>query len=52
MGGGMMPMMGGMAGGQQGEEEHKARQRLTVDPEEIFGEPEATAPPVLGEDED
>jgi uncharacterized protein YukE len=48
---GMMPMMGGMGGdgGKGGDKEHKSKLRITADPKEIFGEPEKTAPPVIGE---
>ncbi|WP_051386043.1 WXG100 family type VII secretion target [Actinokineospora inagensis] len=51
-GGGMMggmPMgMGGM--GQSGGSEHKRRTRVTGDPQEIFGKPTKSSPPVIGED--
>lgn len=48
---GMMPMMGGMGagGGKGGGAEHKSKIKLNADPEEIFGKPERTAPPVIGE---
>lgn len=46
---GMMPMMGGMGGNQGGDKEHKSKLRISADPKEIFGEPEKTAPPVIGE---
>ncbi|GAA3018950.1 WXG100 family type VII secretion target [Actinokineospora globicatena] len=49
MGGGMpMGMGGGMAGGS--DSEHKRRTRVTGDPEEIFGKPTKSSPPVIGDD--
>ncbi|MGA6163663.1 WXG100 family type VII secretion target [Amycolatopsis magusensis] len=49
--GGMMPMgMGGMGGGQGGNQEHRVKTRATTDPADLFGKPEQVAPPVLGED--
>lgn len=50
--GGGMPMMGGMggrgAGG--GDSEHKSKIGVRGDPREIFGKPERTTPPVIGEE--
>lgn len=52
-GGGGMPMgmggMGGMRGG-GGDSEHKSKIGVSGDPREIFGKPERTAPPVIGEE--
>jgi uncharacterized protein YukE len=50
--GGGMPMggMGGMRGGQGGDAEHKSKIRIAGDPREIFGKPDRTAPPTLGEE--
>ncbi|UJW33531.1 WXG100 family type VII secretion target [Saccharothrix sp. AJ9571] len=49
--GGMMPMgMGGMGGGQGGNQDHRVKTRATTDPADLFGKPEQVAPPVLGED--
>ncbi|GAA3002207.1 WXG100 family type VII secretion target [Actinokineospora diospyrosa] len=47
---GGMPMgMGGMGGG-GGSTDHKRRTRLSGDPEEIFGKPTKSSPPVIGDD--
>ena len=53
MGGGMpmMPMGMGMGGGAGGDQEHKSRSRVIGDPEDIFGKPTKSSPPVIGEDE-
>ncbi len=50
--GGGMPMggMGGMRGGQGGDAEHKSKIRIAGDPREIFGKPDRTAPPTIGEE--
>jgi uncharacterized protein YukE len=50
--GGGMPMggMGGMRGGQGGDAEHKSKIRVAGDPREIFGKPDRTAPPTIGEE--
>lgn len=47
-----MPMgMGGMGGARGGgDAEHKSKLKLTGDPREIFGKPERTAPPTIGEE--
>jgi hypothetical protein len=47
-----MPMggMGGMRGGQGGDAEHKSKIRIAGDPREIFGKPDRTAPPTIGEE--
>ncbi|HEY8372860.1 MAG TPA: WXG100 family type VII secretion target [Pseudonocardiaceae bacterium] len=51
MGGmGMMPMMGGMAGAQGGDSEHRRKVQRTTDPTELFGKPRKSAPSVLGDD--
>ncbi|WP_091673801.1 WXG100 family type VII secretion target [Amycolatopsis marina] len=49
--GGMMPMgaMGG-ASGQGGDKEHRTKQRVVTEPNELFGRPEQVAPPVIGEE--
>jgi uncharacterized protein YukE len=49
---GGMPMggMGGMRGGQGGDAEHKSKIRIAGDPREIFGKPDRTAPPTIGEE--
>ena len=47
-----MPMgMGGMGGmkGQGGDQQHKAKTRLTGDVKDIFGKPDRTAPPTIGD---
>lgn len=48
-----MPMgmggMGGMRGGQGGDQQHKAKTRLTGDVADIFGKPDRTAPPTIGD---
>ncbi|AUS79201.1 hypothetical protein C1701_13465 [Actinoalloteichus sp. AHMU CJ021] len=53
MGGGAM-MGGGMMGGgaqqNQGDQERKNQSRIMSDASELFGEPEATVAPVIGED--
>ena len=52
-GGSGMPMgMGGMGGarGGGGDAEHKSKIRITGDPREIFGKPDRTAPPTIGEE--
>ncbi|RLK60825.1 hypothetical protein CLV68_1339 [Actinokineospora cianjurensis] len=49
MGGGMPMGMGGMGGGGS-DSEHKRRTRVTGDPEEIFGKPTKSSPPVIGDD--
>lgn len=48
---GMMPVTGGMGGvgGKGGDTAHKSKLRITADPKDVFGEPEKTAPPVIGE---
>jgi uncharacterized protein YukE len=50
--GGGMPMggMGGMRGGQGGDAEHKSKIRISGDPRDIFGKPDRTAPPTIGEE--
>ncbi|MFC5286097.1 hypothetical protein ACFPM7_03465 [Actinokineospora guangxiensis] len=50
MGMGMMPPMGGMMGGQNGDNEHKPRARVQGKPEEIFGAPAKASPSVIGDD--
>lgn len=49
---GGMPMggMGGMRGGQGGDAEHKSKIKIAGDPREIFGKPDRTAPPTIGEE--
>jgi uncharacterized protein YukE len=49
---GGMPMggMGGMGGGRGGDAEHKSKIRIAGDPREIFGKPDRTAPPTIGEE--
>jgi uncharacterized protein YukE len=47
-GGGMMGGMGGMRPGQGGDQEHKAKTRLSGDIKDLFGKPDRTAPPVIG----
>jgi hypothetical protein len=42
--------MGGMRGGQGGDAEHKSKIRIAGDPREIFGKPDRTAPPTIGEE--
>jgi uncharacterized protein YukE len=42
--------MGGARGGGGGDTEHKSKIRITGDPREIFGKPDRTAPPVIGEE--
>jgi uncharacterized protein YukE len=51
-GAGGMPMggMGGMRGGQGGDAEHKSKIKIAGDPREIFGKPDRTAPPTIGEE--
>jgi uncharacterized protein YukE len=51
-GGGGMPMggMGGMRGGQGGDAEHKSKIKIAGDPREIFGKPDRTAPPTIGDE--
>jgi len=48
---GGMPMggMGGMRGG-HGDAEHKSKIKIAGDPREIFGKPDRTAPPTIGEE--
>lgn len=48
----MMPMMGGMAGGMGGDKEYKSKRKLAGDVSQIFGDPEHTAPRVIGDEED
>jgi uncharacterized protein YukE len=49
---GGMPMggMGGMGGGQGGDAEHKSKIKIAGDPREIFGKPDRTAPPTIGDE--
>jgi hypothetical protein len=37
-------------GGQGGENEHKPRNRVQGNPEDIFGKPEKASPSVIGDD--
>lgn len=46
----MMGGMGGMGGRGGGDTEHKSKIGVSGDPREIFGKPERTAPPVIGEE--
>lgn len=48
-GGAMMGMGGAGAGGGGGDTERKRSTRYVADPEEVFGTPQKTAPPVIGE---
>ncbi|WP_116041414.1 hypothetical protein [Amycolatopsis palatopharyngis] len=49
--GGMMPMGAmGAASGQGGDKEHRTKQRVVTEPNELFGRPEQVAPPVIGEE--
>jgi hypothetical protein len=45
-----MPMsgMGGMRGGQGGDQEHKSKIRISGDVKDLFGKPDRTAPPTIG----
>ncbi|WP_026197496.1 WXG100 family type VII secretion target [Sciscionella marina] len=50
---GGMPMMGGgMGGGAGGDQEYQRKRGLTSDAADLFGNPEATAPPVIGAEYD
>ncbi|WP_031466844.1 WXG100 family type VII secretion target [Sciscionella sediminilitoris] len=50
---GGMPMMGGgMGGGAGGDQEYQRKRGLTSDAADLFGTPEATAPPVIGAEYD
>ncbi|WP_051114813.1 WXG100 family type VII secretion target [Actinokineospora enzanensis] len=50
MGGGMpMGMMGGMGGQGGGNGEHKPRTRVAGNPQDIFGKPAKSSPPVIGD---
>jgi hypothetical protein len=44
----MMGGMGGMRPGQGGDQQHKAKTRLSGDIKDLFGKPDRTAPPVIG----
>jgi hypothetical protein len=46
---GMMPM-GAMGLGQGGDRDHRAKQRVVTEPNELFGRPEQVVPPVIGEE--
>ncbi|KAA2264939.1 WXG100 family type VII secretion target [Solihabitans fulvus] len=48
--GGMPPMGGGHGGKGGGDTEHKSKARTVTDPTDLFGKPEMTVPPVLGDD--
>lgn len=50
MGGMPMMPMGGMMGQGGGANEHKPRNRVTADPEDIFGKPMKASPSVIGDD--
>ena len=45
----MMGMGGAGAGAGGGDTERKRSTRYVADPEEVFGTPQKTAPPVIGE---